>query len=328
MNLGPDGQRSVVAGPVVVVVNFGSHALIETNLQGEDDPVAAVAEVIVVDNFHSETERVAIATVCREHDWQLVAEPANLGFGAAVNAGIRAAGGRGFDQILLVNPDAVLTGATARALADQLRTEPMTLISPRIVTSAGTPYFHGSRVDLRTGRMRSRPRPGPDTPAKLYPDGSTEEPRLRDWISGACMAFSLELWRAAGGWSERYFLYWEDVDFSQRCVEAGGRLCIRNDLVVVHDEGATHGEQRSRARSTTYYFYNCRNRLEYAVQHLDGRGRLRWALHTPAESVQILLRGGRRQILTSPSTLGSAVNGSLAGLVRLVAGRDGRSRRQ
>ena len=303
--------------PTVIVVNFGSHELVEANLRIESD----IAQVVVVDNFHSEAERIAIDALCRQRRWTLVPESTNLGFGAAVNAGVRAAAEQGAAEVLLVNPDAVLTAEVAVELAAQVRGEPMTLISPRIVSSTGSPYFHGSRVDLSTGRMRSRARPGPDTPARLYPDPDPDpaaDCELRDWISGACMAFSVELWRAASGWSERYFLYWEDVDFSQRCVEAGGRLCIRTDLVVVHDEGATHGEQRSRARSTTYYYYNCRNRLTYAAGHLDRRGQVRWVLRTPAESIQILLRGGKRQILESPSTLCSAVHGSIAGIWLLV----------
>lgn len=303
--------------PAVIVVNFGSHALVEANLRFDAD----LAQVVVVDNFHSAAERVAIRALCRERRWTLVAESTNLGFGAAVNVGVRAASEQGAAEILLINPDAVLTPEVAVDLAAQLQSEPMTLISPRILSSTGSPYFHGSRVDLATGRMRSRPRPGPDTPAWFYPDADpdqTVDSGLRDWISGACMAFSVALWRAAGGWSERYFLYWEDVDFSQRCVEAGGRLCVRTDLVVVHDEGATHGVQQSRARSTTYYFYNCRNRLAYAAFHLDRGAQLRWALRTPAESSQILLRGGKRQILESPSTLWSAIRGSIAGLRLLI----------
>ncbi len=295
--------------PTVVVVNYGSHALLRANLATLPGPL------IVVDNFSTDTERSAVTELCDDRSWTLLPQPDNRGFAAAVNAGVAAAEQAGATEVVLINPDAVVPADVLDALGRQLRDEPMTLVSPRIVNSAGASYFHGSRVVLGSGRMRSRPRPGPDTPAVLYPES---EAGLRDWISGACMAFSVALWRAAGGWDERYFLYWEDVDFSQRCVTAGGRLCVRNDLLVVHDEGGTHGEQLTRVKSNVYYYFNCRNRLLYARFHLGRGDRWRWALRTPAESVQILLRGGKRQILTSPGTLWSAVRGSLAGIGRLA----------
>ncbi|ROQ20067.1 hypothetical protein EDC38_0660 [Marinimicrobium koreense] len=37
-----------------------------------------------------------------------------------------------------------------------------------------------------------------------------------DWASGACLAFSASTFKALGGFDERYFLYYEDVDFCWR----------------------------------------------------------------------------------------------------------------
>ena len=302
----------------VVIVNYGLHELIETNLTSGADPLAGRAEVIVVDNFSTDAERTAITDVCDRHDWRLLPQTSNLGFGPACNVGIEFAARTGAGNVLLINPDAVVPGSVAVALSEQLREHPLDLISPRVLTSAHTPYFHGIQLDLASGRMRNRPWPGADAPARYYP---VSDPGQRDWVGGACMAFSVELWRRAGGWDESYFLYWEDVDFSQRCVQAGAQICIRHDLLVIHDEGATHGSQRSRARSTVYYYFNCRNRLRYAARHLSRRAQLAWLARTPQESWQILLRGGRRQILESPGTLWSAVRGSVAGAIGLLGAR-------
>jgi GT2 family glycosyltransferase len=36
------------------------------------------------------------------------------------------------------------------------------------------------------------------------------------WLTGACLAVSKQVWQATGGFDPDYFLYWEDVDYSQR----------------------------------------------------------------------------------------------------------------
>jgi glycosyltransferase involved in cell wall biosynthesis len=135
-----------------------------------------------------------------------------------------------------------------------------------------------------------------------------------------------------GGFDEGYFLYWEDVDLGYRAVAAGGTVILRDDLVAVHDEGGTHADGRPEgAKSAVYYRYNCRNRLAFGSRHLNRRQLLRWLVTTPAVSWEILLRGGRRQLLHSPGLLWAAVAGSLAGvalaLPALVTGPRPRMRR-
>nr|WP_269779365.1 glycosyltransferase [Propioniciclava soli] len=120
--------------------------------------------------------------------------------------------------------------------------------------------------------------------------------------------------------AEDYFLYWEDVDFSRRAADAGFSLVLRSDLEVVHDEGGTHGVQPSRAKSPLYYFYNTRNRLLFGAR-VAPAARLTFLAATPAESRRIFLRGGRRQLLTQPAGLASALRGSAAGVAAVVRAR-------
>ena len=139
-----------------------------------------------------------------------------------------------------------------------------------------------------------------------------------DWLCGACVVVHEELLARIGGYDESYFLYWEDVDLGFRAVAAGATVVLREDLVAVHDEGGTHGPRQGRAKSALYYRYNCRNRLLFAARNLDRRGLLCWVLATPAVSWEILLRGGRRQLLQTPSLLGAAARGALAGLAAVL----------
>lgn len=291
----------------VVLVNYGSHALIARNLAPEM-VVAAGAGVFVVDNYSSEEERAAIRDLCAEREWHLIAVPTNLGFGAAVNLGVRAAAEAGYDVFVLLNPDATLTESVLCELGLSARREPMALFAPLVDDSSGGKYFHGSMVNLETGQIRGG-----------WMDDTTGGGSWRNWLSGACLAFHWDAFNAIGGMSESYFLYWEDVDFSTRAVEVGVKLVLRTDLRATHDEGGTQTRRNSRAKSNLYYYYNTRNRLLFAKEHLSRAGQRRWLRSTPRQSYQIWLRGGRRQLVEQPMSVIASVCGSFSGAVSLLS---------
>jgi GT2 family glycosyltransferase len=307
VSAGRDGQRvgsEAVLG--VVVVNYASAHLIEANL-GALDLHGLPVRVIVVDNHSSDAERAAARELAGRMGWRFVGLPDNRGFGAGVNAGVRAAREEGCVCFLLLNPDASVPVEVIAELRRHVLREPMALVSPRIRTPGGSDFFAGAQLFLSSGRSRgSSPRSTPAGPAV-------------PWVSGACLAVHDELWRRVGGLDESYFMYWEDVDLSHRCRAVGARLVVRLDLVAEHAPGGSQDTPGGRAKSPLYYRYNCANRLRFAARHLPRRQVLRWMLATPAVSREILLRGGRRQLLQHPALLLAAVRGSAAGL-RLAAG--------
>lgn len=302
------GARSAVAtrsGPIgVIVVNYGSHALIRANLAGLSAHADSV--VVVVDNFSTAEEQHAMSLVASARGWEFLALPDNLGFGHAVNAGVGRALERGCVSLLLLNPDAVVLPEVIAELHSQSLREPDTLISPVIVDSSGAVVFRGAELELGSGQLRS---------LGLTPRGR----RARPWMTAACLVVHADMFERIGGFDESYFLYWEDVDLSCRAAQAGASLTVRHDLRALHDEGMTQPGGGGRAKSDIYYYYNCRNRLLFGSQHLSTPDLVRWILRTPSASWAILMRGGRRQLLHSTSPLRAVVRGSLAGLV--IAGR-------
>lgn len=287
----PAGRKGFHGGghPVrraaVIVVNYASATLITRSLPG----LERVLDVIVVDSFSTAAEAARVAALGREHGWHVLLLDRNLGFGGGVNAGVQAARQRGADVVLTLNPDAVATPGVLSALADAAAEDPDTLVSPLILTSAGVTWFGGSDLYLddgtTAGRRRRSERAG--------------RPR-QEWATGCCFAVSGALWDRVGGFDEDYFMYWEDVDLSTRVLAAGGRLVLRDDLTIIHDEGQTGGRAiGDRKKSPLYYEYNIRNRLLYAAKHLDDEGLRTWVRSAPAVALGVLLQGGRRQLVTS-----------------------------
>ena len=300
-----DARPTASGGPGrlgVVVVNYGSSDLLRRNL-ADAQTLGDDVRVVVVDNRSTAAERSAVTELARQRGWDLVPSPGNPGFGAATNAGIARARELGCATFCCLNPDAVVTPEVLAELRRASLADPAALLAPRLVDSSGQTVFAGSTVGLRDGRTGSRT----GTARSRGP--------VEDWLTGACLVISAEMVDRTGGYAEDYFLYWEDVDLSHRVQAAGGHLVVRHDMVAVHDEGGTQGERRGPAKSDLYYRYNCRNRLLFAARNLGRRDLLRWVVRTPVTSWEILLRGGRRQLLRSPRPLLAAARGALGGLL-------------
>lgn len=264
----------------IVVVNYGSHALLERNLVGLALELPGTV-VVVMDNPTTTAEREAVTALCEQAGFLLTCPDVNVGFGAGVNAGVRRAMAAGADTFLLLNPDAVIHADAVCKLVDQVTADPYLLVSPPTERPDGSVWFAGTDLYLATGIARSRLR------RHQHPRGEVEP-----WLSGCCLAVTAELWSHVGGFADGYFIYWEDVDLSHRVVRAGGRLLVETGAVAVHQVGGTQGAADARAKSWTYYFYNTRDRLLFATRHLAGRAMLRWALGSLPAGWEILTAAG------------------------------------
>ena len=292
----PDGDFGLV------IVNYGASELLRRNVPMNLDG-AAGARIVVVDNFSSEKERTAVRALALERGWELVELDDNVGFGDGVNAGVLRAAEFGCRTFITLNPDACAEPRVLKALADAASSQRDALVSPLIAGSDGTVSFRGSTVSMRSGRMRA---------GWVLDDA---DPEWKNWLTGACLAFSGEAFAHLGGFSDGYFLYWEDVDLSRRAANMGMQLVLREDLRVVHDEGGTHTIAGSRSKSSLYYYYNTRNRLVFGARLAPRANRAEWIRSTPRESMMIWLRGGRRQLLTQPAGAVATARGSLEGLL-------------
>lgn len=297
----------------VVVVSYGSHALIADTLTRTLEH-APGARAVVVDNATTADERRAVQELATARGWSLVLPDTNLGFGGGMNRGVRRAFDEGAERVLLLNPDAYVVPGGLDLLGAALDREPMTMVAPVIRRPDGSRFSGGlTRLLLRDGTMRGASR------YDAAVDGEAVE-----WLSGACLALTRELWEAAGGFDERYFLYWEDVDLSRRVLGAGGRLGVVPDAAAVHDEGGTHDDRpgAGRAKSATYLYHNARNRLLYAAVWLDEPTRRRWGRTTPRATWALLRQGGRRPLVTSLEPWVAVVRGVRDGrrLARRVRG--------
>jgi N-acetylglucosaminyl-diphospho-decaprenol L-rhamnosyltransferase len=194
------------------------------------------AEIIVVDNGSTdETCRIVQQSVSTD----LLEGHGNIGFGAGVNLGARAASG---DLLIVLNPDAAIVHATVERLHDLARRSRLGMIGCLLRDERHTRYLKYSEWGWRRelGWMIVQWFLVPRELNLRRPSPRLRKSRL--WISGAAFLVNRSEFLNLGGFDEEIFLYCEDVDLSRRYREHGAGVGTTDALVVTHTgQGSGHG---------------------------------------------------------------------------------------
>lgn len=264
----------------VLIVTYNSARLIDTLLERLRPEVQALGgEVIVVDNASTDgtAERVR-----ERHPWvKLVASAVNLGFAAGNNLAARHAGGR---YLLLLNPDAMpAPGALARGVELMDRHPQAGLGGGELRAADGSRQpsarmFPTLRDELFTlaGLAARWPR------SRLFSRldrrwADPERAALVDWLPGAFVFIPARQFARLGGFDERFFMYYEEVDLCRRLREAGLAIHYWPELKAVHIGGESArtvaGERISRSGSQLES-WRMRSGLLYYRKHHGAGGAL------------------------------------------------------
>jgi GT2 family glycosyltransferase len=182
-------------------------------------------EVTVVDNSASAEVR-ATAERHRAAYWD---PRGNRGFGTAVNVVLRRLASGEPRDVLLLNPDAVLTPRVLAALAEHLgraESERIGAVSPRLTGSSGAEQ----RV--------SWPFPSP-VRAWCEAIGLGGLPARKRFSIGAVLLLRWEAVQEVGLFDERFFLYAEEADWQRRAADLGWASAVCEEAVAQHVGGGT-----------------------------------------------------------------------------------------
>ena len=199
------------------------------------DPVRRSREVLVVDN-DSGDESVEVA---RSFEGVRVIETGeNLGFAGGVNRGLAESAGR---FITVMNPDVEVRPGALDALADFLETHPEAgLAAPKLLNPDGTLQHSCRRFYTLTTLLLRRTFLGRLFPGAaplrrhLMLDYDHDTPRAVDWVAGAMMTVRREALDDVGPMDDRYFLYFEDVDWCTRMQARGWSVHYVPEATVIH----------------------------------------------------------------------------------------------
>lgn len=253
----------------VVVVNYFSEESLARCLRSiasDGEPV----EVIVADNGSRAEARQALKAAHPELVWREMG--GNAGFGAASNAGAALARSA---KLVFLNPDTALAPGSLAALAQALDAGELAgaILGCAIVDPDGGVQLSCRRFPnwktFLAGRFSLLTRLFPSNPWStdyLMRDFDHRQVRPVDWVSGAAMAMRKATFERLGGFDERYFLYFEDVDLCRRAWQAGIPVVYFPEARVEHLIGGSSRKAPYRAlahrhRSMWLYYRRYHSRL-------------------------------------------------------------------
>lgn len=234
----------------VVVPTWNGRPELAACLDGLRASFPGAARTIVVDN--GSTDGTGDWLGASHPGVSVIRNPANRGFAAAVNQGIRASATA---WVALLNNDAVsepewlgrlLAAGSADPRIGAVASRMMFRDAPGVVSSAGIRLDpSGGAWDLLVGS-----RTWPDRPTEVF--GAS---------GGACL-LRREMLEDVGLFEEGFFAYLEDVDLAWRARARGWKAVLAPDAVVYHAVSGTAGEGSAFKR-----FHLARNRWRVLLRN-------------------------------------------------------------
>lgn len=258
-------------------------------------------EVVVVDNASKDgmieiiRKNVRSITGIRGIRGKIIENKENLGFAGGNNVGIKYALENKADFVLILNNDTIVDKNLIIGLLETAKKYPKAgAISPKIYFAKGYEFhkdrykdqelgkviwYAGGKVDWKNVYGTNR---GVDEVDK----GQYEETEETDFATGACMFLNTKALREVGFFDEKYFMYFEDVDLSQRMKKAGWKVFYTPYAYLWHKVARS-----SSVGGNLNDYYITRNRMLFGLRYAP----VRTYLALIRESIKLLATGRKWQ---------------------------------
>ncbi len=248
---------------VAVVLNWNNLAdtleCVESLLCSDYENLA----VLVVDNNSREDP----TTVLQEKypAVHVLRNPRNKGYGGGNNTGIRWAIAQNAAYILLLNNDATVAPDMVQRLVRVAEADPrIGLATPRVFyyDRPTEVYWDGGIIDWETG----------DAPHDSRGLPAEDDVATSEWLDGCALFASVKMIQDIGLLDDRYFLYFEDTDWSVRAARRGWMNAVITRAHAWHKVSRSTGGIANPA----VRFYYVRNRYLFLKAHRPAGRELRW----------------------------------------------------
>lgn len=246
----------------IIIVNWNSGQLLFDAVSSIlNQKSNMVNRIIIVDNGSIDN---SIKKITKVKNIEIINAYENLGFGKACNLGARHATS---DFLLFLNPDAAIYPDTLEKAAIFMLKE----ANKKIGICGVQLIDEGGRVARSCARFPSafgflayalgldKVFPKSSHCMAEWPHDSTQDV---DQLIGAFFLVRRDLFRVLDGFDERFFVYFEEVDFSFRARKAGWRSVYLADVQAFHAGGGSSNQVKAKR-----LFYSLRSRLLYAFKH-------------------------------------------------------------
>lgn len=218
-----------------------------------------------------------------------IATHKNTGFAGGNNLGIKIGLKKKFDCFLLLNNDVKVSQTFLTQMFKSLKAG-ADLVVPKVYFAAGFEYhkdrykksdlgkviwYAGGQIDWDNVYSKHY---GMDEVDK----GQFNKAKSVELANFCCVLIKKQVFDLVGLLDEKYFLYWEDADFSIRAKKAGFKLVYQPKAKIWHLSSGSSG-----SGSNLHDYYLTRNRLLFGFRY----AKLKTKLALIKESFKLLITG-------------------------------------
>jgi GT2 family glycosyltransferase len=238
-------------------------------------PAGFSNKIIVIDNspLPDGTLKQALK---KFKDIKLVTTLKNTGFAHGNNLGIKWGLKHGADYCLLLNND-VYVGKHFLEHLLKAMAPGVGLTVPKIYFAKGyefhkdwyKPNERGKVIWYAGGQFDWNNVFGKHLGVDEVDKGQYDQEKAVDFANFCCVLIKKEVFAKIGFLNSKYFLYWEDADFSHRAALAGFKQMFVPQSKVWHKSSGSSG-----SGSKLHDYYLTRNRLVFGFKYASGRTKL------------------------------------------------------
>ncbi|HRZ94969.1 MAG TPA: glycosyltransferase family 2 protein [Candidatus Moranbacteria bacterium] len=246
----------------IVIVNFQSKKYLASNLLSIRNKISSelISEIIIVNNDRKENLEEIEAEFPKI---KLIECEKNIGFGAANNLAAKKALGR---YLFFLNPDCEIINCDIKKIIFEMEKDAkIGIIGGQLLKKNGETQQWSAGIETsllnliknNLGFSRSR---------KIW---KSEKKITTDWVSGTAMIIEKNLFQKIGGFDEKFFMYFEDMDLCGRIRKIGRKIVYFPQLKARHLEGGSYERREVKKKdyydSQEYFFKKNRPKIEFWI---------------------------------------------------------------
>lgn len=236
----------------VIIVAYNCEEFIDSCIKSVLKFLPENGEIVIIDNKSTDKTLGKLRKYYLNPEIKILESEENLGFGKANNKACKIAEG---EYLFLQNPDTELFEPVLNKIINFYSSKPdIGIVAPKLVmpnkktqpSVIKFPSLSGAISDLFFKKAGDY---FPYVPEK-------EEPSEVDCVFGAAMLIKTDLFRKVGGFDEKYFMYYEDIDLCKRVNEAGMKVYYYPKVSIKHLVGGTKSKDKYSLNYKSSIIYN------------------------------------------------------------------------
>ena len=244
----------------VIIVNWKKYDITSSCIESILNSTNSNFKIILVDN---ESDNKKVKNFKFRNEIKIIQNKKNEGFSKAINIGIDYAFKNNYDYTVLINNDTIVEKNLIEVLLKTAQAKNFSVVQPLILNYDGKEIWNaGGRINYFFGNFITRKKLGNSLNSSL---------ELTEWFTGCCCLFKTKIFKDIGKLDERFFAYYEDVDFSLRLKKYGYKIGFTSKTQIYHYESLSSISNNSKGGKLSPYvhYLNIRNHILILKKHSD-----------------------------------------------------------